>query len=262
MFSRLYIRVLFFLATACLATSQSFGTIEYLGLNYVFSGSTPAGSGAWATVKLQDGLAPHTVRLTFDTSGLAPGEFISNWYLNTNPAYDPPQFTFTLVSNPTGLTLGAIQTGADAFKADGDGQYDVLFAFPSSGTGQRLVGGMQVVVDVSRPAGLSVSDFLFQSTPDGGAGTYYSAAHIQNIGSNSGWVGANTPTPISPIPEPSAYAAVLGILALLLSTSAAAGRPIHGSRPSTSTSRRRETAGVQGTNRQSKFLLEVPRSPE
>jgi hypothetical protein len=185
-----------------------------LDLNFVFSGTAPGESQPWLTLNFQD-VAPNTVQLTFNAVNLpATGEFVSGWYVNFNPALDSDlsKLSFSIVSNPTGLANSNISVGADAFGADGDGLYDLLFNFPTSGT--TFTSGEKVVVDVSGLNGFSVneSDFLYQSTKRGGNGVYYSAAHVQaESGGASGWVGA---TAVSVIPEPTSYAAIAGVLVL------------------------------------------------
>ncbi|HET7536902.1 MAG TPA: hypothetical protein VFJ90_10640 [Candidatus Didemnitutus sp.] len=200
------------LSAIALATSAA-GIVESVPLNFVFSGVNPTNSTP-LILKLEDGLTLNTVRLTMDATNLGSTEFVSEWYLNLNPAFTPGSLSFSLVSNPTALVLGDIGTGANAFKADGDGFYDVLFAFPPP-PGQfsaKFTAGEKVVVDITRASGLSVADFLYSSVNGGGAGTYLSAAHIQGIGSDSAWIGATAA--VGPLPEPSAYASIIGCVML------------------------------------------------
>lgn len=189
-----------------------------LELDYLFSGTAPVGATPALTVTFEDGLAPSTVRITLTALNLSADEFISAWYLNVSPSIDPTQLTFSLVSNPTQLTLGDIGKGTNAFKADGDGFYDLILDFPPPpGTfAAKFTAGEQVVVDVTRTGGLSVGDFFYQSAPGGGNGTYFSAAHVQGIGGGeSGWLGA-TAAEMIPIPESSASALILGTVAVAI----------------------------------------------
>jgi hypothetical protein len=152
------------------------------------------------------------VRVTFDAANLVDDEFISGWYLNLNPAFIPVELSFAIINpNPTDLTLTNIATGLNAFQADGNGRYDVFFDFPPppGSFAAKFTSGEKVIVDVTRAAGLTVSDFLYESATGGGNGVHYAAAHVQGIGNDSGWVGATA------IPEPSAYAAALSGLALV-----------------------------------------------
>jgi hypothetical protein len=183
-----------------------------LNLNHLFSGVAPAGPNPWLTMKLEDGLAANTVRLTFDAKNLVGQEFVSGWYVNLNPALNPQQLSFAIVPpNPTQLTLNTITTGVNAYQANGNGRYDVLFDFPPppGAFSAKFTSGEKVIVDVSRAGGLTVSDFLYESATGGGNGVHYAAAHVQGIGNDSGWIGATA------IPEPSTYAAILGGAVLL-----------------------------------------------
>jgi hypothetical protein len=93
--------------------------------------------------------------------------------------------------------------------ADGDGKYDVLLSF---GNGQTGLGpGQSAVFTLSYNFGgvhsIASSDFNFLSTPAGGHGPFYAAAHIQNTGTGgagSGWIAA---------PEPNYAAASAALLA-------------------------------------------------
>jgi hypothetical protein len=201
------------LVFAGVALPRAGAAITTLNLNFVFSGTAPGGSQPWLTLNLQD-MAPNTVQLTFDAVNLpATGEFVSGWYMNFNPALDSDlsKLSFSIISNPTGLTKSNITVGTkDA--ADGGGYYNFEFDFPTSGS--TFTSGEKVVVDVSGTNGFSVneSDFLYLAQPHGGNGVYYSAAHVQSeAGGKSGWVGA---TQFSSIPEPTSYAAIAGALAL------------------------------------------------
>jgi hypothetical protein len=206
------VRGLFFLGVvfAGIALHRAGAATETLDLNDVFSGTTPGGSQPWLTLTSQD-VATNTVQFTFDAVNLPTGgEFVSGWYFNFNPALDSDltKLSFSIVSNPTGFTTSNIKVGTMA-GADGGGYYNFEFDFPTSGS--TFTSGEQVVVDVSGTNGFSVneSDFLYLASPHGGNGVYYSAAHIQaESGGNSGWIGATA------IPEPTSYAAIVGVLTL------------------------------------------------
>ncbi len=164
--------------------------------NSVFSsetGLTPGGSGPWLTATFVDSVTPNTVTLTLSTSGLVNGQFVSDWLFNTDP-FVP--LTFTYISGvPAGIIQpGSIQTPiatSNGYKADGDGLYDILFAFPTSASG-RFNAGLTSVYIISGE-GISASSFFALSSPDGGSGPFYTAAHIQGIsnpagGTTSAWV--------------------------------------------------------------------------
>src|SRR6266478_9248269 len=101
--------------------------------NHEFSsGTSPASpTTPWLTAVFQD-VAPGTVSLTLTAPHLTGSEFVSGWYFNLNPVLDPTLLTF---SAPASLNyaLPGISESVNAFKADGDGKYDVLLSFSTSG---------------------------------------------------------------------------------------------------------------------------------
>lgn len=103
-----------------------------------------------------------------------------------------------MVGTP-GSAPNSIGTGVDAFKADGDGWFDILFDFPPPPGSQnaRFTAGETVVYDITYTGPIDVNSFDFSSAPGGGNGTFLSAAHVQQTGggSGSGWIGAAVPEP-------------------------------------------------------------------
>jgi hypothetical protein len=120
---------------------------------------------------------------------------VTQMYFNLDPSLDPTSLSFTRDSGsgPTAANT-SIQTGTDAFKAGGDGLYDILFDFPPS-TGQqaaRFNAGEDLVYTITG-TGITADSFNFFATPDGGFGPYLSAAKFQDTGPgqlDSDWVGA------------------------------------------------------------------------
>ena len=116
---------------------------------------------------------------------------------------------FTFQSASVGVGLPTISKGQDAFKADGDGFYDIKFSF-SQPPVSAFSSGDYVTYLISGVTGLASSDFTGVSAHGGGAGQWYAAAHVQGInatgdndcGSMSGWVNPNEAV-IQPVPEPS-----------------------------------------------------------
>ena len=125
---------------------------------------------------------------------------------NTDGDIDDLYFNNILASTAWGTASGctqcsAILFGSDAFKADGDGFYDLQVMFPSSGGSHgpdRFAPGDTVVFTVSA-TGITPESFLAFSAPGGGAGPFQVAAHVISIDSQSGqsgWISDQ------PVPEP------------------------------------------------------------
>jgi hypothetical protein len=137
------------------------------------------------------------VRLTMDASGLSGGEDVTEWFFNIDDVnVDLGALTATYVSGDIDTTNTSASFGSDAFMADGDGDFDVLFDFPPPGM-NRFSADEIVVYDISGDGDLDALDFFAFSSAGGGQGTFLSAAHIQSTGvdeEGSDWVGA--------VPEP------------------------------------------------------------
>ncbi|MDJ0786789.1 MAG: PEP-CTERM sorting domain-containing protein [Myxococcota bacterium] len=194
------------LSGALLASGATAATLTF-ELDFEFSGATePAGTAPWVTLTFDDSVGTaNDVRLTIANVGITGSEFVSGVYVNFNTALDPTALTITAVDDSA--SSPSISQGTNAFKADGDGFFDVLFDFPPPpGSGSaKFTAGESVVFDFSFPSPIDVSDFDFDSAPGGGNGSYRAAAHVQGIGSESGWIGN-----ASGVPEPAT-----GVLLLL-----------------------------------------------
>jgi hypothetical protein len=196
---------------ACLSLAGAArGGLITFGLNEEFSGGTPPEGTvppAWLTVTIDDG-ADYTdgiVTLTLAATNLTGSEKVKGWYLNLDPSFIPTNLVFTTPVKTGAFRDPTISKGTDAYKADGDGIYDIEFAFDHTGNASMNFGGgesIQYTVELSSGGTLTAASFDFLSTPAGGHGPYLTAAHVQSIGAgeDSGWVTA---------PEP----ATLGILA-------------------------------------------------
>ena len=155
-----------------------------------FSSNTPAGS--------------ITINITqFDASSVQIS--IVN---NTDGDIDDLYFNNILAGTDWGTAgpcaaCSAINFGSNAFKADGDGFYDLQVMFPSdlgSHGPNRFAPGETVVFTVSA-TGITPESFLSFSAPGGGSGPFQVAAHVISIDSQSGqsgWISDQ------PVPEPAA----------------------------------------------------------
>jgi hypothetical protein len=178
----------------------------YYYFNDAFSGTSPSGGSPWLTELFHD-VSPGTVDLTISGSGLTGGEFASGVYINLNPNDAPTSLVFTTQASTGSFAAPSISEGVNAFKADGDGKYDVLFSFGTA-NGTTFGPGDSITFQITGIAGLTAADFAYLSSPDGGVGPYLSAAHVQGIGNgDSGWISPTTITPVV-VPEPGSVALV------------------------------------------------------
>ena len=189
-------------------------------LNVEFSGATEPESATlpWLTAVFDDSFGgASTVRLSMTTSNLTDAEWVDEWLFNFDPALDPNDLSFALFNDGgTGVVVGDASTTAildAAFKADGDGFFDIKFDFPNAPPPDRFTGdpAKTVIFDITHASlAIDVSSFDFLSAPGGGQGSFKSAAHIQSIGpsdEDSGWIGPGT------VPEPASLW-LLGLVAL------------------------------------------------
>ena len=152
-----------------------------------FSSNSPAGS--------------ITITITQNTASSVQISIVNN----TDGDIDDLYFN-NILAGPAWGTVGgcaecsAVLFGSDAFKADGDGFYDLQVTFPSSGGShgpERFAPGDTVVFTVSS-TGITPESFLAFSAPGGGSGPFRVAAHVISIdsqGGQSGWIS-------EPVPEP------------------------------------------------------------
>lgn len=169
----------------------------------VFAGANPVGKPAWVDASFTD-LSAGTVQLEISATDLTDGEFLSSMFFNLDPSLNPSKLKFTYVSGSGGFTLPTISKGANAFKADNEGKYDVYFAF-SQRSGSEFTGSDYVIYDITSSAyTLTASDFDFLSTAAGGCSGLLAAAEISDIpgvcnNSGDGWI---APKQVTPTPEP------------------------------------------------------------
>ncbi len=177
------------------------------------NGTPPTGSPPWLEAVFSDvGQPANTVQLTLTAVNLSSTEFVSGWYFNLDPGLNPTSLTLTQPISPN-YSAPIIQLGGNAFKADGDGKYDILISFATEGgVAQRFTAGDSITFTITGITGLTPGSFDFTSAPSGGHGPFFSAAHVQGIsGGLSGWVdGTPGPGPIPQTPDGGSTIALLG----------------------------------------------------
>lgn len=187
-------------------------TVIKLEPDFEFSGATePAGSTPWVTATFDDSFGgANTVRLTMSTENLVGNEFVNDWLFNFDPELVPTDLSFDFVSSGSTALANSVSTGLNAFKADGDGWFDIFFNYPPppGNFNAKFTKGEEAIYDITYTSPIDAESFNFASEYGGGRGRYTTAVHIQGIGAkgkDSGWVGPikdDDPPDPPPIPEP------------------------------------------------------------
>lgn len=172
----------------------------YFGLNTEYSGGTaPSGATPWITANFID-VGTNQVQLSMTAGNLTGAENIKEWYFNFNDSLDLGSLNISAVDT-SAVSSVVVTKSKNDLKADGDGKYDFMLAFSTEG--DRFTSGETVIYSLSTLSGtMDATSFNFLSSPAGGRGPFYSAAHVQNTGSEgtgSGWIANETSTVV---PEP------------------------------------------------------------
>ncbi len=183
--------------------------------NTTFSANSvaPSGPAPWVTANFAN--TNGGVLLTISNLNLLGAEKLDLLDLNINPNLNVANLTFTLQSQVGSFTAPTISTGEDGFKADGDGYYDLQLQFTTSTLGS-FNGGEAVTYLLAGINGLAAGDFAYLSSPGGGVGPFYGAAHIQGTGtgSSSAWLEPAAGATFYVVPEPG-IGALLSLAACL-----------------------------------------------
>ena len=204
-----YALILIF-CTSILLPASALGALLTMQLSYEYSGALPpVGSVPWLTAAFDDTQGP--VILTLTATNLTDDEYVAKWLFNLDPDLNPGLLQFVQSDKSGSFEDPTIGNEYDDFNADGDGQFDIEFAFATADGGDNRFGVAEwVEYTITSTQTLTADSFDFQSTPAGGEGTWPTAAHVQAIidpNNGSGWV---------TVPEPGALALlVLGALALV-----------------------------------------------
>jgi hypothetical protein len=204
------------------ASDQFSGSITDSGGNPVGTATVIGASTPWLRAAFTHQGTDNFVTMTLTVTGLPTyvnnnttpangnSESVVEWDFNVNIA-DPSTLTFsgpTTVAGTFSTTGISIAAGLNAFKADGDGYYDLQVLFNhTDGSAKRFNQGDSVSYNIYGVTDPSLFDCLSAPGPGSNTGPFTMAAHVQmgtalNGDSYSGWV--------APIPEPSTIA-LLGI---------------------------------------------------
>lgn len=186
------------LATALWCAVAAPGGVLVFELNIEFSGGTsPAGVTPWVTATFDDHGVSGSVDLLLEAVNLVGSEFIFEWTFNLDPDLDPLELVFSSPSKIGVFADPEVNLGVNAFRADGDGYFDIQILFDHSGPNVRFGPGDSVAYTITGIDTLSVHSFDFLSAPAGGSGPgpFNTAAHVGCIGvdEDSGWI--TTPEP-------------------------------------------------------------------
>jgi hypothetical protein len=129
---RVLLLMLLLLGLAVVAAPVQASMVKF-DLGTSFPGSTapdPSDSSPWLTAVFEDGAAPGAVKLTL-SAHFGAGKLL-NWYINLDPAFNPANLIFSMVSGESNAPYPEdINKSADAYNVGGDGFYDVEFIWCS-----------------------------------------------------------------------------------------------------------------------------------
>ncbi len=166
----------------------------------------PAGPTPWLTADFENAVGG--VDLTISAKGLAGSEFASEVYFNIAPNLDQSRLKFTRTASTGTFSTPTIDqaSGDNNYKAGGNGKFDFRFEFGTA-HGTTFGSGDSVTYFISGILGLTANNFACMSTPTGGGGSFYAAAHVQSLPNcNSTWIKPGAGPIPSPVPEPSSIA--------------------------------------------------------
>ncbi|MDY7011056.1 MAG: PEP-CTERM sorting domain-containing protein [Planctomycetota bacterium] len=181
------------------------GAVVSFDLSVEFSGATPpAGAEPWLNATFDDEGSAGSVTLTLTTTptpttGLTGTESVSEWMFNLDPSLNPTELIFSSPTKTGSFDNPVINTGVDAFKANGAGYFDIEFAFIiGGGPSTRFGAGDVIEYAITGIDSLTAESFNFLCT-SAEHGPFPTSAHVQSIGDeeDSGWVTVPEPATLS-----------------------------------------------------------------
>lgn len=193
--------------TVCflISSSAQAGLVTY-PLSIEFSSAVaPEGTPPWLTATFDDRDydTPGSVDLTLEATNLTDNEFVFEWLFNLDPDpdLDPNSLIFSEPVKTGMFTDPTINTGVNAFMANGDGFFDVQVFFGNPDGGDERFGVAEAVkYTITGISTLTADSFNFLSELDGHQGAFPTAAHVGGIGPDdqgSGWVSIPEPATLS-----------------------------------------------------------------
>jgi hypothetical protein len=207
------------LALMLLAARTEADITSFFDNAFSYQGNAPQGSAPWLSVSFS---AAGSNKVLLNITALNLGsigspEFLSELDLNfnSNATYSVQDLHFAFQSGTSGgssvLTSPLPGLGTDAYRADGDGLYDINFSFGNNtfGPGDHLT---YLITTSGRS--LDPSDFNYFSTSRGNnSGPFTAAGHLSGgvqgggNGNFSAWIDANGGFVL--VPEPASAAILL-----------------------------------------------------
>jgi hypothetical protein len=170
-------------------SASASGAILTYNLSVEFSGAySPDGNAPWLTATFDDEGTSGSVYLTLSASGLTETEYVAEWYFNVEP-YVVLDFGDGYISANGSFADPDISQSFNAYMADGDGHFDILFKFATAPPADRFTAGDSVVYLITGQDLTAYSFFALSqgagNSPDG----LYTAAQIRSINTeDSGWI--------------------------------------------------------------------------
>ncbi len=188
------------------ATSSAYGDVLYIPITTKFQGNiSPPGPPPWIIITLDDIANNGSLEMTIDNAGLLSGGFVSELYLNFDDTEDVTLLNFahlagqdvgSFIAPSVGSATTPIELGMNAYKADGEGYFDIRFEFDttSNAPDKRLGPGESIAYTITHPSvWLTLEMFLQWSEASGGSGPYVAAVHLQGSEpSIGGWFSHGT----------------------------------------------------------------------